>query len=100
MVRIILSALLSALAVPFFVKWIRGEVENQLDKMQEAVFNTPGAEAPVPPTVILGGAGLLAGHFVTARLLGLRFWQAFVSLVLAVGAGIGLYVFGVAVQRK
>ncbi|MEZ4580212.1 MAG: hypothetical protein R3A10_00925 [Caldilineaceae bacterium] len=49
--------------------------------MQEAAFNTPGAEAPVTPSIVMGGIGLLFGHFVVGRrLLRLRGWQALFEL--------------------
>ncbi len=46
------------------------------------------------PEVLLGGAGLLAGHWLLSRLLGLRFLQTFLSLLIAIGAGFGFYFFG------
>jgi UDP-N-acetylmuramyl pentapeptide phosphotransferase/UDP-N-acetylglucosamine-1-phosphate transferase len=92
--RFLLSTFLTALAVPFYLKWSRDQAEGQIDKMQQAVHDTPGAESPVTPEVLLGGAGLLAGHWLLSRILGLRFWQAFLSLLVAIGAGFGLYFFG------
>jgi UDP-N-acetylmuramyl pentapeptide phosphotransferase/UDP-N-acetylglucosamine-1-phosphate transferase len=94
MFRFLLSTFLTALAVPFYLKWGSDQAESQVDKMQRAVHGTPGAEAPVPPVVMLGGVGLLAGHWLVTRLLGMRFWQSFLSLSLAVGAGFGFYFFG------
>jgi hypothetical protein len=94
MFRFLLSTFLTALALPFYLKWSRNQAEGQMDKMQRAVHGTPGSEAPLPPVVMLGGAGLLAGHWLITRLLGLRFWQAFLSLILAIGAGFGFYFFG------
>ncbi len=94
MFRFLLVTFVSALAIPFYLKWSRDESEGQIDKMQAAVHGTPGAESPIPPAVLLGGAGLLAGHWLLARLLGLRVFSAFVSLLAAIGAGFGFYFFG------
>jgi hypothetical protein len=92
--RFLLVTFVSALAVPFYLKWSRDQSEGQIDKMQAAVHGTPGAESPLPPAVLLGGAGLLAGHWLLARLFGLRFFGAFVSLLAAIAAGFGFYFFG------
>ena len=100
MFRFLLSTFLTALAVPFYLKWSRDQSESQIDKMQQAVHGTPGAEAPVPPIVMLGGAGLLAGHWLFSRLLGMRFWQSFLSLIAAIGAGFGFYFFGASAGRR
>jgi hypothetical protein len=89
--RFLFNLLATALALPFYLEWGRAQAEEQIDEMQRAAFNTPGAESPVPPAVILGGMGMLAGHFALARLLGLRFWQALFTLVGGVAAGVGLY---------
>ena len=74
--RFLFNLLATALALPYYLEWSRAQAEEQIDEMQRAAFNTPGAESPVTPAVILGGMGLLFGHFALARLLGLRFWQA------------------------
>lgn len=100
MFRFLLVTFVSALAVPFYLKWSRDESEGQIDKMQAAVHGTPGAESPIPPAVLLGGAGLLAGHWLLARLFGLRFVGAFVSLLVAIGSGFGFYFFGASGNRQ
>ena len=83
MANFILSTLYTALLLPFFLRWGRQQAEAQIDKMQESVFNTPGAEAPVPPLVLVGGLGLIASHFFFARrFLRLKGWQAFLSWLL------------------
>lgn len=94
MFRFLFTTFVTALAIPFYLKWGRQQSEGQIDKMQAAVHGTPGAESPIPPSVLLGGAGLLAGHWLLTRLLGLRFGQAFVSLLAAIGAGFGFYFYG------
>ena len=100
MFRFLLNTFVTALTVPFYLKWSRDQAEGQIDKMQQAVHGTPGAESPVTPAVLLGGAGLLAGHWLISRLLGLRFWQTFLSLLVAIGAGFGFYFFGASAGRR
>ena len=99
MLRFLLNTFVTGLGLAFYLKWSRSRSEGQIDKMQRGVHGTPGVEPPVPPVVMLGGAGLLAGHWLLSRLLGLRFWQAFVSLIAAIGAGFGFYLFGTSSQE-
>jgi UDP-N-acetylmuramyl pentapeptide phosphotransferase/UDP-N-acetylglucosamine-1-phosphate transferase len=94
LLRFLFTTFVTALAVPFYLKWSRQQAEGQIDKMQAAVHGTPGAESPIPPVVLLGGAGLLAGHWLLARLFGLHFLGSFVSLLAAIGTGFGYYFFG------
>lgn len=100
MFRLLLMTFVTALTVPIYLKWSRDESEAQIDKMQAAVHGTPGAESPIPPAVLLGGAGILLGHWLLARLLGLRVWQTFVSLIVAIGAGFGFYFFGASGNQR
>jgi len=89
--RVTLSTALPAIAVPFYLRWVADQAEHQVDKMQKAVHFTPGAESPITPEVVAGAGGLGISHFTVGRLLGLRWWQAVLSLV--VGAAIGTAVF-------
>ncbi len=91
MLRVLFGALYPTLALPLFLRWSTSQVEGQIDKMQQAVFNTPGAEAPVPPIVIVGGAGLTAGYFAYARALRLGLARTAVCLLLGGAAGAALY---------
>ena len=91
---------MTALAVPFYLKWSRDELERQIDKMQAAVHGTPGAEAPVPSAVLLGSVGLIGGHWLLAKLLGMKSWQTFLSLLAAIGAGFGFYHYGASGNRR
>lgn len=99
MLRFLLITFVTALALPFYLKWSRSQAEGQIDKMQRGVHGTPGVESPLPPMVMLIGAGVLAGHWLLSSLLGLRFWQSFISLIAAIGAGFGFYLFGVSSQK-
>jgi hypothetical protein len=98
--RFLLNTFMTALTIPFYLKWSRDQAEGQIDKMQQAVHGTPGTESPVTPEVLLGGAGLLAGHWLLSRVMGLRFWQTFLSLLIAIGAGFGFYFFGASGGRR
>lgn len=89
--RFLLSVLITGGILPFYLQWSRAQAEERIDRMQEAAFNTPGAEAPVTPAVLAAGVGVIAGHFVLARLLRLRFWQALLSLPAGLAAGVGVY---------
>ena len=80
--------------MPFYVRWGMEQAEQQIDKMQENAFNTPGAEAPITPVVAMSGGLLLGGHLLLARWLGLRFWQAAGALLLGSAAGMTIYLFG------
>jgi hypothetical protein len=92
MIKFLLSLLYSALSLSFFLGWARQRAEGQIDKMQDAVFNTPGAEAPVPPDVVMGGIGLVATHFIFGqKVLGLAGWQSFLSFGLGIVAGVAIY---------
>lgn len=91
-IRILISALGLALGLPIYLRWANALAEQQIDKMQEAAFNTPGVESPLTPGVLGGGAALVGGHLLLGRLLGLRVWQALISLLLGAAAGIILFV--------
>ena len=91
--RIMLSATLTAIAVPFYLRWGTDQAERQVDKMQKAVHFTPGAESPITPEVIAGAGGLSISHFAVGRLLGLRWWQAVLSLVAGASIGTGVFLY-------
>lgn len=91
-----MSAALTALAVPFYLRWSSNQAELQLDKMQKAVHFTPGAEAPLPPEVLAGAAGLGISHFAVGRMLRLGWFQAFLSLMIGVVLGVGAFVYRMA----
>lgn len=68
--------------LPLYLQWSRGEAERQIDRMQTAVFNSPGAEAPITPAVVIGGITLVTSHMVIARrILHLTLPQALLSLI-------------------
>jgi len=83
------SSLYLALLLPLYLIWSRQQIEEQIDKMQEAVFNTPGAESPVTPPMIIGGISLLVTHIMIARRgLQLSLMAALGSMLL--GGAIGI----------
>ena len=88
MLRFLSSTLYLAILLPFYLQWSGKQVEGQIDKMQEAAFNTPGAEAPITPAVVVGGITLVTSHIVIARrVLGLSNFAAFLSLLLGGALG-------------
>jgi len=90
--RFFLSMLYPALVLPFYLRWSRQQAESQIDRMQAAVFDTPGVEAPIPSSVVWVGVSLIAGHFLLGRrLLRLRAWQSVLSLLVGVAVGLGLF---------
>lgn len=92
MIKFSASVLILAVSVPFYLMWAKRQTDRQIDKMQKAVFNSPGTEAPVPPGVVLGGIGVLISHFMVARqLLKLRLWQGILSLLLGGAAGVATF---------
>lgn len=67
MPQFLLSTLYPVLLLFRYLPWAQRRIDLQIEKMQEASFNTPGAEAPIPPEVVLGGLTLVAGHFLVGR---------------------------------
>lgn len=87
--KFLLSTLFTGGILPFFLMWGKGQADAQIDKMQEAAFNTPGMESPVPPQVMVAGIGLLVSHFVFGQLLlRLKNWQVMSSLLLGSMSGV------------
>lgn len=91
MIRLLLGILISAAAWFEFLGWAWGETEDQIDKMQDAAFETPGAEAPVPMAVFMAALSVIAGHFTVGRLLRMRRWQTFLAMVAGAAAGAFLF---------
>lgn len=91
--KFLFSIAFLAVLVPFYLIWGRRQAEAQIDKMQKDAFDTPGAEAPVPSTILLAGAALVGSHFFWCRLIGLRAWQAVGSLIVGVTIGISTFVW-------
>jgi hypothetical protein len=92
MFKFLFSTLITATSTLFFLKWSQAQVDEQFDKMQQKVHFTPGAEAPLPPAVALGGTGLLTLHLLAGQgLLRLRTWQTLLSLFFGIIAGLVVY---------
>lgn len=88
MLKFLLSALYLAALLPMYLVWSQEQAERQIDKMQEAVFNSPGAEAPITPAIVVGGITLLTSHMVIARRgLQLSLTASFLSMVAGGAAG-------------
>lgn len=87
MSRFLVSFIANTVAWFAFFDWSRLQAEGQIDQMQKAAFDTPGAEAPIPPSVVAAGAGVLLGQLLLTRLLGLGAWGRWLSLLLGSAAG-------------
>jgi hypothetical protein len=92
MIRFLLCLLYPLLLIPLYLEWSRAQAESQIDKMQAAVFDTTGSEAPLPPVVILGGMGLLAGYALLSGVLRLPGWARFLGALLGAPLGVAVYV--------
>lgn len=88
MLKFLLSTLYLAALLPMYLVWSREQVEYQLDRMQEAVFNSPGAESPITPSVVVGGITLLTSHMVIAR-RGLQLSLTASLMSMLVGGAVG-----------
>lgn len=93
--RIFVNTLLTAILLSFYIRWSLEQAESQIDKMQDAAFNTLGTEAPLPPHVLLVGFSILCGHFLLARrLTQLTFVATTGSFFAASLTGAIIYIFG------
>ncbi|MGB5051143.1 MAG: hypothetical protein WBO46_19510 [Caldilineaceae bacterium] len=52
-----------------FLGWARRETDTRLGKMQDAAFDTPGAQSPVPASVLAAAGALALGQWAVARSL-------------------------------
>jgi len=50
-----------------FLGWARRETDARIGKMQDAAFDTPGAQSPVPASVLAAGSVLAVGQWSLAR---------------------------------
>lgn len=83
MIKFCAAILYTASLLPLYLQWSRNEAERQIDRMQGAVFNSPGAEAPITPAVVVGGITLMTSHMVIAhKILALSMTKSFFSLIL------------------
>jgi hypothetical protein len=92
MLRFLFATFIHAAAAFVFLDWSSRQAEGQIDKMLDAVFNTPGVEPPIPPVVIVGGVGTLVAQVILNRLLRLRAAASVVSIVLGTGLGATVFV--------
>ncbi len=94
LLKFVLSTLLAAVVTFFYVTWARNKSETQIGRMALNSYNTPGAEAPVPPTVLgsaLGAVGMV--WFLQRRLLRNSTVPALLALVLGGAAGVGVVIY-------
>lgn len=89
LVRVLIHALLTAVGAYFFAGWAKAQSDAQIRKMQDAVFNTPGAEAPVPPAVAATALSLLGALWTLGRQV-LRLGRVGTLFGLLAGAAAGV----------
>jgi len=88
MFRILLSAGISAASWFEYLTWAREQTEGQISKMQDSAFDTPGAEPPVPSSILVAAVSVVAGHFALTRMLRMRRGQSVLSLILGVAVAV------------
>lgn len=87
--RFLLNSTICSLLTLLYASWALDQSEAQLGKMQDAVFNTPGSEAPLPPKVVFAALGLLALCWTLGRkLFALKDWQTLLSIVAGIAGGL------------
>lgn len=64
------SLLANLLINRLFLAWAQEETSAAIGRMQDAAFDTPGAQSPLPATVLVGGGALIAGEVLLARWIG------------------------------
>jgi hypothetical protein len=99
MMRFLICLAYPALLLPLYLAWSQSQAEGQIDRMQQAVFNSPGMEAPVPPVVMIGGVGLLVGYGLLAQLLRLPGWLRLVAFGLGLPVGVAIFALRQAERR-
>lgn len=91
MIATFFTTALTVLLTWLYVGWGRGQAEEQIDKMEAAAFDSPGAEPLVTPPVMLAGVGLVLANLMLGRILGMRIWQRALSLAAGIIGGAGLF---------
>lgn len=86
------SVLVSLSVIPYWLRWGVDQSERQIDKMQEAVFNSPGSQAPITPPMMLASSLLIGAHMLaglTVFRLGLL--RSLLSFLTSLALGLGLF---------
>ena len=91
MFRFLIAFAYPIFLIPLYLDWSRRQAESQIDKMQAAVFNTPGTEAPLPPVVMAAGALLLVGYWAVTQLLRVPGWLRVAGAVIGVPVGVAIF---------
>ena len=88
------SLLCNLLLNRLFLGWARGEINAQIGGMQNAAFDSPGFQSPLPVSVLAAGGALLAGQMALGRgVWKLSGGRALLSLLLAAAAVVLLDIF-------
>jgi hypothetical protein len=91
MIRFLVSTTLYAGIAALYLRWGGDQVRRQMTRMQDAAFNTPGTEAPIPPTVFLSGILVFSGQTWFASKV-LKLGRVKTVLSLLIGSGVGLMI--------
>src|SRR6187402_2944779 len=94
MLRLLIALAYPIFLIPAYLEWSRRQAEDQIDKMQRSVFNSPGMEAPVPPPVLVGGAALLTGYWIVTKLFGVPGWMRTIGVLLGTPVGVAIFMQG------
>jgi len=62
-----ISLICNVLTGALFLGWARRETDARIGKMQDAAFDTPGAQSPLPASVLVAGGALLVGEWSLAQ---------------------------------
>jgi hypothetical protein len=92
MIKFLIGILYLTFSTPLYLGWARQRTDQQISKMQQAAFNTPGAEAPITPDVLLGGLALLWSHFIFGqKVLRMSALPTFFTFIFGLIAGITFF---------
>lgn len=90
--RFIVNTFIFSFLLSYLLRWAKQEADQRLEQMQDSAYDTPGAESPVPPQVVLGAMGLVGGHFVLgSSILKQQKRTTFLSFI--IGSLVGVMVF-------
>jgi len=77
-----------------FLGWARRETDARIGKMQDAAFDTPGAQSPLPAPVLVAGSALAVGQWGVAQgMCRLSAGRALVALLLGAIVAGGIHLF-------
>lgn len=87
--RFVAGTVLAAGVTFVFANWAQSQTDGQINKMQLSAYNTPGAEAPIPPAVLAAGMSTLSTLWFVQRKILRQSWGG-AGLGVVMGALMGL----------